>query len=70
MIATLAGHTAAILVASFSSDDRYVLTASRDSSAKIYPTRLIDYLDRACELLRAHPDALARAPHCASGRAK
>ena len=60
LIGTLAGHSAAIDHASFSQDNRYVITSARDNTAKIYPIELPDYLERACELLAAHPDALAQ----------
>ena len=44
----------------FSGDGNAVITSARDSTAKLYPTALSDYLDRACELVAADRDAFDR----------
>lgn len=59
-IGTLAGHAATVDWAELSPDGRYVATASRDGTAKVFPTQLVDYLERACELVRPHVDAAAQ----------
>ena len=56
LIATLHGHSAAVSAADFSRDGRLVVTASRDSRAKVYPTTLEAFLKKACEALRSHPE--------------
>jgi WD40 repeat protein len=47
LISQLRGHTDAVLALSFSPDGRYLLTASHDGTARIYPVHFEDVLTLA-----------------------
>ena len=56
LIATLHGHSAAVSFADFSPDGSLVVTAGADSRAKVFPTTLAAFFQKACEALRSHPE--------------
>ena len=55
-LATFAENHDLVLAAMFSPDGATILAASANGNAYIFDTRLERYIDRACGILRTHPD--------------
>ena len=59
---------AAVSFADFSPDGAMVVTAGRDSRAKVFPTTLEAFFKKACEALRSQPEDFEEVARvCGSG---